>query len=116
VKNELTTIRRIFLLFLSAMMLCMANVPLYAVAIIPDGIIEENLDGEDELMPMGASDCPDGDQYGYTQWKSLNAAMKYYGSDFDYEELETPLVQDGKVYTHYYLFSDGSKMYLGVMS
>lgn len=40
-------------------MLCMANVPLYVAAIIPYGvIIEENLGGEDELMPMGASGCP----------------------------------------------------------
>ena len=50
--------KRIFLLFLSAIMLCMTNVPLYAAAVIPDGIIiEENLGGEDELMPMGASGC-----------------------------------------------------------
>ena len=50
--------KRIFLLFLSIMMLCMANVPLYAAAVIPDGvIIEENLGGEDELMPMAASNC-----------------------------------------------------------
>lgn len=53
--------KRMFLMLMAAMMLCMANIPLYAAAVIHDGIIvEENLGGEDELMPMGASgmQCP----------------------------------------------------------
>ena len=54
----LTMKKRIFLLFLSIMMLCMANGPLHAAVVIPDGIIiEETLSGEEELMPMGASGC-----------------------------------------------------------
>ena len=53
----MTTIRRISLLLMAAMMLCMANVPLYAAVVILDGIIvEENLGGEEELMPMGRVD------------------------------------------------------------
>jgi len=47
--------KRIFLLLMAIMILCTANVSVFAVEIIPDGvIIEEALGIEDVLMPMGA--------------------------------------------------------------
>jgi hypothetical protein len=66
-------------------------------------------------MAMAANDC-NSDEYGYDEWSSLEAAKKYYGSDFSYTALEEPEYHNGKWYTHYYTFSDGSRMYFGVRS
>ena len=49
-----------------------------------------------------------GDQYGRTDWPSIDAAKKYYGMDWVY----TPC--DG-YYNWYYTFSDGSRMYFRVV-
>lgn len=46
------------------------------------------------------------DQTGAT-WSSLEAAMKYYGTDYTYTYC-------GGYYNYYYTFSDGSRMYFRV--
>ena len=57
-KNELTTIRRIFLLLMAAMMLCMTSVPIYAQSVVAGDIVADTIiGGEDELMPMAANGC-----------------------------------------------------------
>jgi hypothetical protein len=44
----------------------MTSVPIYAQSVIADELVTETiLSGEDELMPMGASDCPDEDEPTY---------------------------------------------------
>lgn len=59
----------------------------------------------DELQPAMASVC---NQYGSTNWSSLQAAKNYYGNDFDY------VYCGGGLYNYYYVFADGSRMYFGV--
>ena len=67
-----------------------------------------------ELMPMMARECGV-DDYGYAEWTSLEAAMNHYGTDFTYTTLKTPIIRNGNIYTHYYTFSDGRRMYFGVI-
>ena len=86
-KTMISMKKRIFLLFLSIMMLCMANVPLYAAAVIPDGIIvEENLGGEDELMPMGATGCnvPGIGYVGTKAWRNCVSTVAQGGTILDF--------------------------------
>ena len=49
------------------------------------------------------------DQYGYTNWPSLGAAMSYYGTDYTYTYC------GGSLYNYYFCFSDGSRMFFGVL-
>lgn len=48
------------------------------------------------------------DQYGYTNWPSLEAAQNYYGTDFTYSATA------GHPYNYFYCFSNGSRMYFGI--
>ncbi len=54
------------------------------------------------------------DQYGCDSWESIEAAMKYYGTDLEYFSV-SPFTFGGKTYNYYYKFSDGSRMYFGVL-
>lgn len=65
----------------------------------------------EELMASYSTAC--GDQYGYTGWSSLGAAQAYYGYAFPYFSV-IPFFYCGLRYTHYYKFSNGSRMYFGV--
>ena len=78
--------------------------------------VEDSIDAinpEEEFQPMMVSQCPN--QWGATNWGSLVDAQKKYGYDFRYTALETPLEHKGKIYTHYYTFESGARMYFGVM-
>lgn len=52
------------------------------------------------------------DQYGYTGWGSLGAAMDCYGHDYTYTYCGS--AYGDSAYNYYYSFSDGSKMFFGV--
>ena len=67
-----------------------------------------------ELTPMMAGECCD-DDYGYAEWSSLEDAMNTYGTGYTYTKLSTPIIRSGNIYTHYYTFSNGSRMYFGVI-
>ncbi len=72
---------------------------------------EINAHSADEILASFSARCSD--QYGKTGWPSLGAAQAYYGLDFSYFSI-IPFVYKGGLYTHYYTFSDGSRMYFGV--
>jgi len=70
--------------------------------------------GGEFAAPMASNE--DGDSYGRSDWDSLAAAQSYYGTGFTYSSLSTPITQNGNTYTHYYTFSNGTRMYFGVSS
>ncbi len=54
-----------------------------------------------------------GNSYGATNWGSLDAAKARYGWNWNYGECS--VYYAGGYYNHYYCFSDGTKMYFGVI-
>lgn len=55
------------------------------------------------------------DVFGFTGWPSLSDAMNKYGTDFTYHSC-TPFTYNAKTYNYYYKFSDGSRMFFGVVA
>ena len=55
------------------------------------------------------------EEFGRGDWESLDQAAAYYGWD-KYYTLSTPIYRNGYCYQYYYVFSDGSRMYFGVIS
>lgn len=73
---------------------------------------EEEAATSAEVAPMAASDYEEVcfyDVYGWTGWPSLSAAMNHYGRDWTYVHC------GGHPYNYYYIFSDNSRMYFGVL-
>lgn len=54
------------------------------------------------------------DDYGYDSWNSIEEVMSRYGTDFEYFSVH-PFTYGRKTYNYYYKFSDGSRMYFGVL-
>lgn len=54
-----------------------------------------------------------GNVYGATNWGSLEAAKAKYGPDWTYGTCS--VYYAGSYYNYYYCFSDGSRMYFGVV-
>lgn len=54
------------------------------------------------------------EQFGRGDWESFEQAAAY-GWD-RYYTLSTPIYHNGCYYQYYYIFSDGSRMYFGVIS
>lgn len=55
------------------------------------------------------------DVFGFTGWPSLSDAMNRYGTDFTYHSC-TPFTYNSQTYNYYYDYSNGSKMYFGVVA
>lgn len=75
-------------------------------------VIESSINGVSSYSGVILPTCySPGDTLGRTNWSSLAAAKRYYGSDLTYYSC----AGGGSPYTHYYCFSDGSKMFFGVL-
>ena len=112
-KNLFKTSKRgIAAILTLCILLDIAGTCVYAASAMTEETVTATEGTTQELVPMMASAC---DDYGYTGWASLDAAMNYYGTDFTYTTLRNPIIRNGNIYTHYYTFSDGSRMYFGVI-
>ena len=75
-------------------------------------VTESSINGVASYSGVNLPTCySPGDTLGRTNWPSLAAAKNYYGTDFTYYSCGG----GGFPYTHYYCFSDGSKMFFGVL-
>ena len=89
---------------------CLITCSLFSINVMAS-FNDDSDDYSEEFQPMMAMTC---DEYGNPNWSSLDDAMNYYGNDYEYSELDEPITIGDKTYTHYYTFSDGSRMYFGV--
>lgn len=105
--------RRSVCLFLLVIII-LSSLPLTALAVEPSVSTRNHEEAttwsiyKDSCLYDGA-----GNQYGRTSWTSLSAAQSYYGTGFSYHSCYEWF--RGELYNYFYFFSDGLKMFFGVV-
>ena len=102
--------------------LCVFLILSIICSILGIGVFATSIDviegfNEKELTPENANRCggSSGNQWGATNWKSLDDAKNYYGTAFTYVALPEPIINIFGIYTHYFLYTNGDRMYFGVL-
>lgn len=89
-----------------------AEIPTGPESTTPPDAADETNAGTRMVPPIQMVDAA-GNRYGYTGWSSLTAAKNYYGHDFTYRSCD--VYYCGGYFNYYYLFSEGTRMYFGVL-
>lgn len=109
--------KKVFRFIVYALLVCiiLSNIGCFVSATqVENGNHHEPLDEIDEYIPPYV--CLEdayGNVYGATNWGSLDAAKDRYGWNWTYDSCS--VYYAGNYYNYYYCFSDGTRMYFGVI-